>query len=106
MVNEILKTDIPDDWDIKKLEMCIRDRCNLSQGIKEDGIAIGEARKEEKIILNMHNNGFTVEPVSYTHLDVYKRQGISGAPLFRRGTGFFTFTKPLSFLITHFRRCV
>ena len=37
--------------------------CNLSQGIKEDGIAIGEARKEEKIILNMHNNGFTVEQI-------------------------------------------
>ena len=38
--------------------------CNLSQGIKEDGIAIGEARKEEKIILNMHNNGFTVEQIA------------------------------------------
>jgi len=25
--------------------------CNLSQGIKEDGIAIGEARKEEKLFL-------------------------------------------------------
>ena len=38
--------------------------CNLSQGIKEDGIAIGEARKEEKTILNMHNNGFTVEQIA------------------------------------------
>ena len=38
--------------------------CNLSQGIKEDGIAIGEARKEEKIILNMHNNDFTVEQIA------------------------------------------
>lgn len=38
--------------------------CNLSQGIKEDGIAIGEAIKEEKIILNMHNNGFTVEQIA------------------------------------------
>ena len=37
--------------------------CNLSQGIEEKGIAIGEARKEEKIILNMHNNGFTVEQI-------------------------------------------
>ena len=26
--------------------------CNLSQGIEEKGIAIGEARKEEKIIPN------------------------------------------------------
>ena len=38
--------------------------CNLSQGIEEKGIAIGEARKEEKIILNMHNNGFTVEQIT------------------------------------------
>ena len=34
--------------------------CNLSQGIKEDGIAIGEAN----IIINMHNNGFTAQPIS------------------------------------------
>ncbi len=34
--------------------------CNLSQGIKEDGIAIGEAR----IIVNMHNNGFTAEQIA------------------------------------------
>lgn len=33
--------------------------CNLSQGIKEDGIAIGEAR----IIINMYNKGFTIEQI-------------------------------------------
>lgn len=42
--------------------------CNLSQGIKEKGIAIGEARGEAKsetrIILNMHNNGFTLEQIA------------------------------------------
>ena len=38
--------------------------CNLSQGIEEKGIAIGEARKEEKIIFNMYNNGFTVEQIA------------------------------------------
>ncbi len=38
--------------------------CNLSQGIKEDGIAIGEARKETKIIINMYNHGFTVEQIA------------------------------------------
>lgn len=32
----------------------------MSQGIKEDGIAIGEAR----IIMNMHNNGFTAEQIA------------------------------------------
>ena len=54
--------------------------CNLSQGIKEDGIAIGkeigkeigqeigevigEARGEARIIINMHNNGFTAQQIS------------------------------------------
>lgn len=34
--------------------------CNLSQGIKEDGIAIGKAR----IIISMYNNGFTAEQIA------------------------------------------
>ncbi len=34
--------------------------CNLSQGIEEKGIAIGEAR----IIINMHNNGLTAEQIA------------------------------------------
>ena len=34
--------------------------CNLSQGIEEKGIAIGEAR----IIISMHNNGFTAEQIA------------------------------------------
>ena len=34
--------------------------CKLSHGIKEDGIAIGEAR----IIINMYKNGFTVEQIA------------------------------------------
>lgn len=34
--------------------------CNLSQGIKEDGIAIGEAR----IISSMYKKGFTVEEIA------------------------------------------
>ena len=42
--------------------------CNLSQGIKEDGIAIGEARGEArgeaKIIMNMYNNGLTAEQIA------------------------------------------
>ena len=53
--------DIPIEDDIREE---VEEMCNLSQGIKEDGIAIGEARKEEKIILNMHNNGFTVEQIA------------------------------------------
>ena len=38
--------------------------CNLSQGIKEDGIAIGEAIGQAKIIISMHNNGFTVQQIA------------------------------------------
>ena len=38
--------------------------CNLSQGIKEDGIAIGEAREKAQIILNMYKNGFTAEQIA------------------------------------------
>ena len=33
--------------------------CNLSQGIEEKGIAIGESR----IIINMYNKGFTIEQI-------------------------------------------
>lgn len=41
--------------------------CNLSQGIREDGIAEGEAR----IILNMHKNGLTAEQIAtYTGTSV------------------------------------
>ena len=50
--------------------------CNLSQGIKEDGIEIGKKKKKEinkeigeeigeaRIIINMHNNGFTAQQSS------------------------------------------
>lgn len=38
--------------------------CNLSQGIKEDGIAIGRAEGEAKIIINMHQKGFTAEQIA------------------------------------------
>lgn len=30
--------------------------CNLSQGIEEDGIAIGKAREKAKIIISMYKN--------------------------------------------------
>ncbi len=42
--------------------------CNLSQRIKEDGIAIGEvrgeAKGEAKIILTMYKNGLTEEQIA------------------------------------------
>ena len=51
--------------------------CNLSQGIKEDGIAIGEAREKAKIILNMYKNGFTAEQIaSATDKDIEEVKAI------------------------------
>lgn len=38
--------------------------CNLSQGIKEAGIAEGIEKGMEKVIQNMHNNGFTLEQIA------------------------------------------
>ena len=51
--------------------------CNLSQGIKEDGIAIGEAREKAQIILNMYKNGFTAEQIaSATDKDIEEVKAI------------------------------
>ena len=42
--------------------------CNLSQGIKERGIAIGRAEGriegEARLIMKMHKNGFTAEQIA------------------------------------------
>ena len=38
--------------------------CNLSQGIKEEGISIRKAMAEVQIIVAMHNNGFTAEQIA------------------------------------------
>ena len=38
--------------------------CNLSQGIEERGIAIGEERGEAKIIVKLYENGFTLEQIA------------------------------------------
>lgn len=57
--------DIPMEEDFRK---DVSVMCNLSQGIKEDGIEIGkeigEAIGEARIIINMHNNGFTAQQIS------------------------------------------
>ena len=49
--------------------------CNLSQGIKEEGIAIGEtkgrAEGEAQLILNMHDNGLASEQIAaYTNKSI------------------------------------
>ena len=48
--------------------MCIRDR-------KREKETAGEAGYEQKKILERQDPGFGHKSVSYTHLDVYKRQG-------------------------------
>ena len=49
----------------------VNDMCNLSQGIKEAGIAEGreagiaegQQREIEKVILNMHKKGYSLEQI-------------------------------------------
>ena len=51
--------------------------CNLSQGIEEKGIAIGEAREKAQIILSMYKNGFTAEQIaSATDKDIEEVKAI------------------------------
>ena len=49
--------DIPAEDNLRK---DVKVMCNLSQGIKEDGIAIGETR----FILSMHEKGYTLEQIA------------------------------------------
>jgi len=53
--------DIPVEENFRK---DVSDMCNLSQGIEEKGIAIGEAKAEARIIMNMYNNGFTADQIA------------------------------------------
>lgn len=63
--------DIPMEGNFRK---DVSVMCNLSQGIKEDGIAIGQAIGESigeaRIIINMHDSGFTVQQIA----DVTKKE--------------------------------
>ena len=38
--------------------------CNLSQGIREKGIAQGRAESKIEVILNMYENNFTLEQIA------------------------------------------
>ena len=38
--------------------------CNLSQGIREDGIAEGVAESQKKVILKMHQKNYTLAEIS------------------------------------------
>ena len=51
--------------------------CNLGQGIKEDGIAIGHAEGEAGLIIKMYKNGFTAEQIaSATDKDIEEVKAI------------------------------
>ncbi len=51
--------------------------CNLSQGIEEKGIAIGEAKAEARMIMSMYNNGFTAEQIAAaTDKDIEEVQAV------------------------------
>ena len=55
--------DGPSEYDIPLEENFRRDvstMCNLSQGVKEEGIAIGEAG----LIMTMYKNGFSAEQIA------------------------------------------
>ena len=41
----------------------VSEMCNLSQGIREKGRAEGEAIGKAQIIINMYNNGFSMEQI-------------------------------------------
>lgn len=55
------------EYDIELEENLRRDvstMCNLSEGIEEKGIAIGEARAEASMIARMHKNGMQPEQIA------------------------------------------
>ena len=68
--------------------MCIRDRGGETQQAQDYLAALQEQQTERALMVNTHNSvidavlnqkGYAAQkPVSYTHLDVYKRQGWKG----------------------------
>lgn len=47
-----------------KMREDVKAMCNLSQGIREKGRAEGGTETEEKIIINMYTNNFTLEQIA------------------------------------------
>ena len=64
--------------------MCIRDSPEGREAVLGDYLAFREAYKADRSVLRFHYHdvdgifvSLAVQPVSYTHLDVYKRQAPS-----------------------------
>lgn len=60
---------IETEYDIPVVDDIRRDvyvMCNLSQGIREEGREQGIIIGETKIIMNMYNNGFTIQQIADT----------------------------------------
>ena len=53
--------DIPLEENFRK---DMRTMCNLSQGVKEEGIAIGRAEGEAGLIAKMYKNGLSIELIA------------------------------------------
>ena len=63
--------------------MCIRDRSNPT-GVAYSGAelaALGEVLRRHPQVYIATDDMYEHIPVSYTHLDVYKRQGLTEVPL-------------------------
>ena len=69
---------IGNEYDIpieEKFRKDVGEMCNLSEGVKEAGIAIGEVRGEVKarkdIVGKMYKNGFSIEQIAQiTEIDI------------------------------------
>lgn len=60
-------TILENEYDIPVEENFRKDvsvMCNLSQGIREDGIAEGVAESQKKVILKMHQKNYTIAEIS------------------------------------------
>ena len=60
-------TILENEYDIPVEENFRKDvsvMCNLSQGIREDGIAEGVAESQKKVILKMHQKNYTIVEIS------------------------------------------